>query len=179
MPAFPGYTPIDPLVISAGVLASLGAAFNASGFALGETTVQASNANAATYVPFKIVGQVTFQTIFVINGATLAGSLDMGIYDAGGVRLFSVGGTVQSGTSLTQEVPISPPLTLGPGLYYLAFVATTGSATYQYWTPTISLLPGLGVFQQANAYPLPSNATFGGILVSRVPSVGISQRSSI
>ena len=86
--------------------------------------------NKAFYVPVLVDRIVTVKKMAVIDGATLNGNVDVGIYDEAKNRLVSIGsGTAQAGTSAVQTFDITDT-TLNPGLYYLAMSTNSNTATY-------------------------------------------------
>lgn len=124
-------------------------------------------ANTAVFSPVIIGVNTTVYQLAWINGATVAGNADVGIYDRNGFRLVSSGSTAQSGVSAPQVVDITDT-TLTPGLYYLAMVADDATATYnRAGTSSASpLCRASGMAMQASAFPLPSTATFAAFALA-------------
>lgn len=177
MPDFPIIKNIDPIVISPAIPQSLGAILNAMG--LGAGAVAWATANKAFYMPFSVDAPVTIVKMLVINGATVSGNIDVGIYDRGGARLVSSGSTAQSGVSAVQEFNITDTV-LNPGLYYLACAMDNTTGTLEMWTPSASLSRSFGLAEQASAFALPATATFAALSGTlRFPCVGATQRSVI
>lgn len=116
-------------------------------------------ANRAIFYPFLLHVPTVLTKLWCLNGNTVSGNLDIGIYDVAGTKLVSTGSTAQSGTSALQTVTITA-LPLAPGTYYMAMAMdnTTGTL-YRITTPTVNLAIGLGWFQQATAFPLPATFT--------------------
>lgn len=128
------------------------------------------NASLAMYVPIVVRDQITVYQLGWLNGSSVAGNIDAGIYDRTLARLVSAGSTAQSGTSAIQLVDIADT-TLAPGVYYLAMSADSTSTNLM---GTGGGLPAAnyrtcGVAQQASALPLPSTATFAAMAQTRVP----------
>src|ERR1044072_5106370 len=111
-------------------------------------------ANRALYVPFRLSDPITVVKMFVLNGATVSGNIDVGIYDAVGTRLVSKGSTAQAGTSAIQEFDITDTR-LGPGLFYMAVAMDNGTATLFRKSINNFFLRAAGMFQQASAFALP------------------------
>ena len=116
-------------------------------------------ANLAIFYPVRVTRSFTAAQLFVLNGATASGNIDVGIYDSSGTRLVSSGSTAQSGTSAVQAFNIADTL-LAAGWYYLAVAMdnTTGTllrSTVNHFTAAASV----GVGQQSSAFPLPATAT--------------------
>lgn len=177
MPDFPVIANIDPVVISCATPQSIGEALSSIGQSLTAAAWPASN--RAYYVPVSIFSTLTVVKMFVINGGTASGNIDVGIYDAGGARLVSIGSTAQSGTSVIQEFNITDT-TLSPGLYYLACAMDNTTGTVEVWNPSAGIMRAFGVCEQSSAFALPSTATFGAITSTlRVPFIAATTRSVI
>lgn len=120
-------------------------------------------ANTATYIPIIVGATTTVYRLAWINGATVNGNADAGLYDRNGNRLVSVGGVAQTGASVPQVSDIADTV-LTPGLYYMGMASDSATATFNHGGTTVSspLLRACGATTQVNAYPLPTTATFGG-----------------
>jgi hypothetical protein len=122
-----------------------------------ETTYPA--ANRAYFIPLTIPFQFNAKRVFVANGAGVSGNFDIGVYSISGGRLYSLGSTVQSGTT-TQFVALSPDWWLQPGSYYLAFVLDNASG---HVSRSIGGSPwnykASGIAKQESAFPLPASAS--------------------
>jgi hypothetical protein len=177
MPDFPVIANVDPVVISAATPQSIGEMMNAIGQSL--TAAAWSSANRAYYIPVSIFSTITVVKMMVINGGTVSGNIDVGIYDAGGARLVSSGSTAQSGTSAIQEFNITDTV-LNPGLYYLACAMDNTTGTVEVWNPSAAILHAFGICEQASAFALPSSATFGAITgTTRIPFIGATLRTVV
>lgn len=177
MPDFPVIKHTDPIIISSATPQSIGEVMNSMGLAIG--ALAWSTANKAIYIPVSISAPVTIVKMFVINGGTASGNIDVGIYDRGGARLVSSGSTAQSGTSVIQEFNITD-ITLNPGLYYLACAMDNNTGTLEMWTNSLAISKSLGIAEQASAFALPSTATMATVSASlRTPFIGATQRTVI
>lgn len=177
MPDFPILRNVDPFVISTASPQSLGLAWNSMGLSLGPLAW--STSNKAVYVPVSISSPVTIVKMFVLNGATASGNIDVGIYDRGGARLVSSGSTAQSGTSVVQEFDVTDTL-LKAGLYYLACAMDNTTGTLEMWTMSLAISKSLGIAEQTSAFALPSTATFATVSATlRTPFIGATQRAVI
>jgi hypothetical protein len=178
MPDWPITQNVESIVISGGSTDSLGPMLNAMGIAL--ASAAHPEINRATFVPFSVQSPMTVVKMFTLNGSTINGNVDVGIYDANGVRLVSSGSTAHAGASVIQEFNITDTLLL-PGLYYLAIASDSATATFEVWSANGAILRSLGVVgQQTTGFPLPATATFallaGG---ARVPFVSATLRSVV
>jgi hypothetical protein len=177
MPDFPVTQNVESIVTSAGGTDSLGPMLNAMGIALAAAAYPETN--RAMFVPVSVQAPLTVVKLFTLNGATASGNVDVGIYDAGGVRLVSSGSTAQAGTSVIQEFNITDTLLL-PGLYYLAIAADNTTGTFEVWSANAAILRSLGILMQLTAFPLPATATFALYAgTTRVPFVGATLRSVV
>lgn len=133
------------------------------------------SANAAIYIPFVIGASTTIVKFFWLNGATVSGNIDVGIYDSQGNRLVSSGSTVQTTINVIQSVDTTD-LTLQPGLYYMAMAMDNTSGVIRASAGTAILNRASGIYSQASAFPLPSSATFAGTTLNIVPALFLTAR---
>lgn len=135
------------------------------------------SANRGIFIPFRTTAPITVRQLFVYNGATAAGNIDMGIYDAVGTRLVSIGPTAQSGTSVLQIFDITDTQ-IGVGMFYLALVCSLGTATVMRSSLTpAGFTQAMGIMQQASVGTLPANATFAASAFTIIPVCGLTTRT--
>ena len=144
-------------------------------FTVTEGVVLASAAwittNLALYLPFIVRHQLTVKQFRLLNGATVSGNVDLGIYSSTiegipSARQVSTGSTAQAGTNGIQSVNIAAT-SLSPGLYYMAVALDNLTGTVASFVVDDSANHSNfdrintvdGVFQEASAFPLPSTAT--------------------
>lgn len=168
MPDFPVSRDVDSLIICPASAQSLGREMNAMG--LGISAAAWPTANKAIYVPFSVYETITVRKMFWENGGSVSGNVDVGIYDINWVRLVSSGSTAQAGTSAIQEVNITDT-TLASGIYYLAMAMDNNTGQIGRWGPTAAIGRGLGVSEEASAFPLPSTATLSALASGYLPGV--------
>lgn len=138
-------------------------------------------ANEARYFPLRLSAPFLIVKFWWINGTSVAGNIDAGIYSASGTRLTSIGSTAQSGTSTVQSVALGTPYLLMPDFYYLAWCASSTSAT-MFMTLGIGGQPDarrVGMYTQTSGFPLPATATFASASTARISVMGISNRSTV
>lgn len=113
-------------------------------------------ANRAILVPFVLMEEVTVVKLFVFNGGTVSGNVDVGIYDASYNRLVSAGSTAQTGTGRIQEFDVGDT-TIGPGQFYMAMAPDNTNGHYIRWPLDVSVDGGemLGLLEDESAFPLP------------------------
>jgi hypothetical protein len=104
-----------------------------------------------------------------LNGATVAGNVDVAIVDESGNRLVSTGSQAQAGVSLPQVVDVTDTV-IPAGVLYLALATSSATATFQRGFVTSQLARVSGLRQETN-FPIPATATFGTPTGSNVPLI--------
>lgn len=136
-------------------------------------------ANNAYFYPFLVSKQFTFATMFWMNAVTVAGNVDIGVYNSDGVRLVSKGSTAMSGASGIQVVTVTST-TLPVGRYYMAMASDSATATFAtYVIGQVLKTKFTGMAQQATAFALPTTAALATMGNDYIPLFGLSTRSSI
>src|SRR5262249_28090905 len=136
----------------------VGSGYNLSGS--GGSAAWPAN-NRAIYVPFELDHPMLVVRMWVFNGGTTSGNLDVGLYSADGTRLVSAGSTAQSGTSQIQMIDITDTM-LDRGAFYMALSSSTTSATFMRFNGGAAndwLLWG-GLQEGLGSVALPATATF-------------------
>lgn len=118
-------------------------------------------ANTAIFVPFVVNSPIVVVKMGILNGATVSGNVDVGIYDDQQNRLISKGSTAQSGVSAVQSFDITDTSLL-PGIYFMALCVDNVTATVYRSSLAITGGPAaLGIYNQAvGAVTLPDPAVF-------------------
>jgi hypothetical protein len=124
-------------------------------------------ANRAMYQPFRLTRSFLVQVLGILNGGTVSGNIDVGIYDVAGTRLVSSGSTPQAGTSAVQSFNVTDTW-IGPGLFYHAVAMDNATGQLSRVGPTTNVNIALGLAQEASAFPLPANATFAQVSANPV-----------
>lgn len=140
--------------------------------------------NTVFYLPFVVHRTATVKRIAWLNGGTVVGTTEVGIYNEAGARLVTSGAITNSGTNAQQVADIADT-ELTPGLYYAALVSTGGSSCYFHLVmgvlrnisftslDTASSYRYESVYTQSSA-TLPSQATFGFVsIVGRIPFISL------
>lgn len=135
-------------------------------------------ANRAIFVPFVLPERVTVRQLLCVNGGTVSGNVDVGIYNSDLSLLISSGSTAQAGVNSTQTFDVTDTV-LQPGFFYLAMAANNILATNQRWAPFGTQQGAFGVAQQASAFPLPASATLASVTSSYIPYIGLSLRAVV
>lgn len=128
------------------------------------------SASLAFFMPCLLQTARTVYGFGWLNGSTVSGNVDCGIYSAEGAQRAALGGVAQSGTSVVQTATLGSSVALDPGRYYMAMVADNVTGTFSristVGAPTLRVT---GVAQEASAYPLPSTATFAAMAQAFIP----------
>lgn len=135
-------------------------------------------ADRALFYPVRLSQPVLVKVLYWVNGATVAGNVDVGIYDEAGTRLLSTGSTAQATVSVLQQVNVTDTL-IGPGLFYLAIAASLATATFLSQNAAADTMLQAGVAQMATAMPLPATATLEKMVSVYKPLFGASLRATI
>lgn len=142
---------LSPLsTASGGVFQGLNAPFG--------TATAYPTASLAIFFPLVLNDIVTFSKGGWLNGATVSGNVDIGVYDKALNKLVTAGSTAQSGTSTFQSVSVTST-TLNPDLYWLAFACDNATGTFQAAAQGTPMLRTMGVQIETSAFPLPSTIT--------------------
>jgi hypothetical protein len=138
---------------------SIGGAFDGMGDVGAPAAAAWPAANEAIYVPFRVAVAMNIVSMDVINGGTLSGNIDAGIYSEDGRLLTSSGSTAQNGIGVTQNFNFTD-VHVNPGLYFAAVALDNGTGQIQRWNLGNNFYRAVGVVKQATAFPLPATATF-------------------
>lgn len=148
-----------------------------------EASAAWSSANRAMYYPIYLVDPCIVTKLWVLNGATASGNIDMGVYlSAAGLpttRLVSIGSTAQTGTNVLQEFDIADTELQGQTLYFIGLALDNGTGTVFAIASVAGPIRAAGVVQQAAAFPLPSSATPVVAVSTQLADCGISIRNLV
>jgi hypothetical protein len=116
-------------------------------------------ANLAVWMPMMVWMPVKIDQVFILNGSSVTGNVDVGIYNRSYSLLVSTGATAVAGTSAYQFIAVTET-TLNEGLHYFAVSCSSSSNRM---SMQVTLAAGLssyyGILQEASAHPLPSTGT--------------------
>lgn len=135
-------------------------------------------ASRILYLPFGLATPIVVVKLWCYNGATVAGDVNMGIYDAAGTRLVSIGTTAQASINVLQSFDITDT-EIGPGDFYLAIIASSASATFFRIAPAqVGFCQAMGMLQEAGSgSTLPASATFASVTSAFIPQIGFATRA--
>jgi hypothetical protein len=147
-------------------------------------TVNADNvqnqASIANLIPLYITEYQSSVSFFIVNGATIAGNIDLGLYDSAFGKIVTTGSTAQAGVSIPQSIALVTKLR--PGRYYWAWSSNSATASFQSLGTSSSLARAAGCLQMAAAFPLPTTITPAALadgVVYHLPLGGISMRTLV
>ena len=131
-------------------------------------------ANRAIYIPFYLPLTWLAQGGGLVNGSSVTGNADFGIYSAAGNRIISRGSVARSGASAPQLDDFASFALLTPGRYYMGFSASSGAANTAWLNTSVTTAIGksLGLLQEASAFPLPATMTPAAWASTGLPLVG-------
>lgn len=117
------------------------------------------SANGAIYCPVIVRSGVVVKKLWVATGTTGTGNVDVGLFNATGVKLTS-SGAIAHGTTNTELVSDVTDVTIAPGIYYLGVSASNSTDTFFGVSVAAPFPTALGYLTEASAHPLPATATF-------------------
>lgn len=132
--------------------------------------------NLARFYPFYLSEPIVVVKVWWINGATVNGNTDVGIYTADGTRLISSGAVAQATTGAMQEVDTTDTL-LGRGTYYAGISSSSATATYFSNAINVHFAKSFGWAQMASAHVLPATVTLAALAAAIQPMFGVSART--
>jgi hypothetical protein len=126
-------------------------------------------ANRAIYIPVVLHVPMTIDRLALYQGGTLGSNFDVGVYEAvSKAKLVSTGSTAQGGSPNILTIVTVTTTFLARGLYFLA-VALNGTGQTFRFRPAQGFLTGVGVREQATAFPLPATASFAVMSAGYLP----------
>lgn len=137
----------------------------------------AYTANLLSIIPLVVTNPTVVSQFYWINGGTVNGSTDVGIYtEDGATKLGSTGSTANSGTSQIQVVDITNFNIPANRRLWLVLGSDSGTQTYKAGNTVAGFLSLIGVKQQASGWSsgLPSSLTFAAPSVAYLPYFGFT-----
>jgi hypothetical protein len=132
---------------------------------------------ASLLSPLVVTEPILLVKAFVMNGATVGGNFDIGIYDRNLNKIMSTGSVAQVGANVIQEVDMTD-FWLGVGQYHLGFALDSATAAYFAWSTSFALVGGSNFQTSGTPFPLPATFVSSGTTTG-VPLIGFSQRSLV
>lgn len=110
-------------------------------------------ANSLMAFPFVIEAETTFYKGMWVNGASVGGNSEVGLWDENFNKITTTGSVGGSGASVPQAAALASTVTMPPGLYYagMAHSATTTGQVFRWSVATIgiALWMSMGCWKQA------------------------------
>lgn len=150
------------------VLSTMHALFGLDAMSSQATSQATFGDTRAILMPVRLPWVMRVEQLFVANGSSVGGSVDLGIYvrdpeSSHFTRLVSTGSTPQSGANANQVIALGSPLVLVPGLYYylaLGIISTTGHIwRWLVGQQLAQVAAGGWSWIDAGAMPLPATIT--------------------
>lgn len=135
-------------------------------------------ANLAIFIPLPIAAPFVATQMWVCNGGTVSGNIDVGIYTAEGALVVSKGSTAHAGTTQDQTFDITDTL-LNPGLYYLAVALDNNVGIIWHTVHPANNARMMGVLQMGSAFALPATATFAAMAQVYIPEIFVTGQAVI
>lgn len=150
-----------------------------TGTGIAAASVTWATANQARYIPVSFPWAYSVKRVFWVNGATVTGNMDFGIYNPDGTRIYSTGSTAQTGNASIPQFVTPTAFVLPPGDYYFAqnCSGTAGAA----WGNAVAAegQQFAGILQQAvGSVALPAAATFASASVAGIGLCGITSTTT-
>lgn len=142
-------------------------------------------ANLLIFIPLLLVEPTVVSQFFWINGATVAGNTDVGIYSEDGQTKFgSSGSTLNVGASVIQIVDVTNFVIPANVRMWLALGSDSGGAGNQAYLRANLIVGGMdfiGIKQQASGWSsgLPATVTVATPTVAVTPFFGFTSASVI
>lgn len=114
----------------------------------------------AVYVPVRVPVRCVVRKLGYASSTTATGNIDIGLYDASGVRLVSSGSTAKVGATSLAVVDVTDT-TIGPGGYYIALNNDTTTDTFSCTSESAPRAAAYGLLTETlGSVVLPATATW-------------------
>lgn len=139
-----------------------------------------ASANLAKYIPFVLPFHYIVKRLFWVNGSAAGGNWSIGLYYWNGTGIYASGSTAASGNSQAQYVTPSSDILLEPNVGYVLGLSHSATTANQAFNNLVSVaaFKQLGMYQEASAVPLPTDATFAAIANTGYELAGITRTAS-
>lgn len=169
--------PVAKTVLSSLSRASIGGR-GVNTFTTGTTGALVGSSNILL-MPLANPTQFSIRRIFWLNSSTVAGNVEVAIYDLDGRQLVTSGSTAMSGANSFQGVAKS--YELPPGNYWLAFASNSATATFPLNNGQVQRMAarGCATHVAASPLPMPSTITPAACIHFAIPICGVSSLSTL
>jgi hypothetical protein len=127
--------------------------------------------NLARFVPLTLERPILVKRLFCLNGSSVTGNVDMGIYSYDGGQIIAKGSTAHTGTSVFQFFDITDTW-LSPGKYYLGVACSVSTTRIGVISPSARYTAHHNDRTATSAFALPASVTFAGS-DNIIPYVGL------
>lgn len=167
-------SPVQLRTIGTGsLLAAMG------GLLVTQTTGAWPAAKRVIYQPFRVPEVLTVRQLWIDNGGTVSGNVDVGIYTRDGVKLVASGSTAQAGINAPQLFDIADTQ-LGVGVFYLALTLDNATGVLTESALPTAVLQMLGIkTETTGSFGLPATATFGDPADAYLPYGGVDMAAAL
>jgi len=150
---------------------------------LGNTNSTGSTIGASNIYlyPVLVTEPYRVRRLWWLNGATVNGNVEVGVFSDGGARIATTGSTAQSGVNTLQQVTVD--FTLGVGSYWIGLATTSATGTFQGRLDVVGkahTMRDLSMYAMhvtvGTAVPMPSQITIGSNLGYIHPAYGMALR---
>jgi len=138
------------------------------------------SANLALYWPFSVPFHYVVKRLFWTNGSAAGGNWSIGLYYWNGTGIYASGSTAGSGNSQLQYVTPGTEILLEPNVQYMLGLSHSAATANQAFGNLVSVAAEKqsGVYQEASAVPLPTDATYAAVSNTGVYLAGITRTAS-
>lgn len=131
------------------------------------------SANRIIYVPIRVPEPMRVLLLHWDNGAAVSGNVQIGLYNADGVRLATSGTVAQAGVNTLQSAAVD--VTIGWGMHYIALTLDNTTGTIFRASPAAAVLNIAHVrIESPGVFGLPATATFAAPSDAYLPACGLA-----
>lgn len=138
--------------------------------------------NMLVFIPLITTTPLLVSQFYWLNGATVDGNSDAGIYtEDGATKLISTGSTLNAGTSAIQAANVSDTLLPANRRLWLALGCDSATHTYNLANPVISALDFIGNKEQLSGWSsgLPTTIAPATPTIAKLPIFGFTGAAAI
>lgn len=135
-------------------------------------TINWVGANVGLFVPIVLRRPILAKRMIILNGSTVNGNIDAGIYTRDGAKIVSTGAVTHTGASAIQFIDITDTY-LSPGMYYMAVSCSSGTTRVRRINLSVARQQSMGVLQASSAHVLPATVTFISPTTAQIPIIAI------
>lgn len=153
LPSLPTVTPFHPESLGGSNRAFLAI----TGGVTAATTSTTAGSQIAQFFPWAVEMPTKIVKGFVMNGASVNGNVDVGVYDWAFNKIVSIGATLQAGANAIQELDITDTV-INPGRYWIAFLCTGTGTVFARSAADENIMPLIPILELTGQTALPATA---------------------